>query len=375
MQSRRLARSTEFRVRGEVEEGRGDSTLGSDSEHTAPTLHPGSSRSLAKGSWRAQGPGMCEEAGEGCCFLAPTPPRFNAEHNESATACMQQLRVGFPSLPALCAGEGDARLNICAGVRQAITCQGGHDSCIDSELGAMPQRQAVAHYLDAPRISDRNINVHVSDADIARDAGPSLATYTGQGTFQRQRTGREHARCGAGRAVVPEGVKAAAAAAGARSERQRETQATEQENAEQVAGDGEVIGRGQDRERTGSMRPGLGEQQGARRRRKVRKMRLKRPVLAGSGCTALPATQVVRWFLASGRRDRGSLEGFVPGRGMETLCCKVGGGLCSGGNGRDPSCSRLLEESKETCRGLGRPVADDREGVIPGGPVSRMPVC
>eukprot|EP00439_Symbiodinium_sp_Y106_P054973 s144_g7.t1 len=114
---------------------------------------------------------MCEEAGAGCSFLAPTPPYFNAEHNE-------QLRVGSPSFPALCAGERDARLNIGAGVRQAITCQGGHDSCIDGELGAMPQRQAVAHCLNAPRITAGNINIHVSDADVAGDAGPSLTTYT-----------------------------------------------------------------------------------------------------------------------------------------------------------------------------------------------------
>ena len=39
---------------------------------------------------------MCEEAGAGCSFLAPTPLYFNAEHNE-------QLRVGSPSFPALCA--------------------------------------------------------------------------------------------------------------------------------------------------------------------------------------------------------------------------------------------------------------------------------
>jgi len=33
---------------------------------------------------------------------------------------------------------------------------------------------------------------------------------------------------------------------------------------------------------------------------------------------------------------------------------KDDGGLCSGSNGLDPSCIRLMGESKETCRGFGR---------------------
>ena len=86
-----------------------------------------------------------KEADERGCFLAPTPPCFNAKHDESATSSADEFRVGFPCFPSLCAGKRDAWLKISTGVRQH-----------QQRASASWARQAVANDLDATGIADWN---------------------------------------------------------------------------------------------------------------------------------------------------------------------------------------------------------------------------
>ena len=80
---------------------------------------------------------------------------------------------------------------------------------------------------------------------------------------------------------------------------ERQAQPAQEENPEQRARDREVVRSGEDGYGTGSVRSGLGKQQGTRRRGKVRKMRLKRVLITSSGSSALPASQVVGRFVRS----------------------------------------------------------------------------
>ena len=58
----------------------------------------------------------------------------------------------------------------------------------------MPEGQAIAHDLDPSGVADRHINVHVSDANIARNTRSGLATDTGKGMLERQRPSRKNTR-------------------------------------------------------------------------------------------------------------------------------------------------------------------------------------
>ena len=113
--------SAGFRVGRDVEEGCCYCALSRHSQHTAPSLHPSSSRSLL--------------ALRVLVRKAPTPPCFNAKHDESATSSADEFGVGFPCFPSLGAGERDAWLKISSGVRQAVARERGHDRGINSELG------------------------------------------------------------------------------------------------------------------------------------------------------------------------------------------------------------------------------------------------
>ena len=136
----------------------------------------------------------------------------------------------------------------------------------------MPKGQAIAHDLDPPGVADGHSNVHVSDANIARNTRSGLAADVAQA------------------ARFPQRVKAVAAAASAGAERQGKAQPSKQQDPELCAGDRDIVGGGEDRKHTAGVWAGLREQQGTGRRRKVSKVRLERALVAGSASLALPAT-------------------------------------------------------------------------------------
>ena len=91
------------------------------------------------------GVGVGREVEEGCCNSTL------GSHNQHTApfASAEEFGVGIPSFPSLCAAERDAWLKINIGERQVVTRERGRG--IYSELGAMPQRQAVATGRDVHR--------------------------------------------------------------------------------------------------------------------------------------------------------------------------------------------------------------------------------
>ena len=226
--------------------------------------------------------GLREKSEEGRGFLTPAPSSFYAENDKAAAASTKQLRIGVPALALRRAGQSNARLRIGSGLRLALAHERGDQCRIDGELSSVPEGRAIAHDLDPSGVADRHINVHVSDANIARNTRSGLATDAGKGMLERQRPSRKNTRGGTGGSVVTQRVEAAAAAASAGAERQGKAQPSKQQDPELRAGDGDIVRSGQDREHTAGVWPGLGEQQGTRRGRKVSKVRLERALVAGS---------------------------------------------------------------------------------------------
>ena len=142
-------------------------------------------------------------------------------------------------------------LRIGRGLRLAVARERGDQCRINSELSSVPEGQAIAHDLDLSGVADRHINVHVSDANIARNTRSGLATDTGKGMLERQRPSRKNTRGGTGGSVVTQRVvEAVAAAASAGAERQGKAQPSKQQDPELCAGDGDIVRSGEDCEHT-----------------------------------------------------------------------------------------------------------------------------
>eukprot|EP00439_Symbiodinium_sp_Y106_P008399 s6921_g1.t1 len=69
-------------------------------------------------------------------------------------------------------------LGLCAGVRFAVPKKGADKRSIDGELGAVPEREAVAYDLDAPGVVDGHIKVHGRQS-MARSTGTAREARAG----------------------------------------------------------------------------------------------------------------------------------------------------------------------------------------------------
>ena len=119
--------------------------------------------------------------------------------------------------------HGGCGAGIRARPRGASSGDRADDRCIDRELGAVPQGQAVGEYLDATCITDRYIDVHVANPNIPGYLCSGLATDASNSMLQRKSSGGKQDGCGAGRAMVAELVQASVEGARARSTRQGES--------------------------------------------------------------------------------------------------------------------------------------------------------
>ena len=245
MQSGWVTSSTELCGCRKLEQRSGEGSLRGNGEDTTPTVHPSGLSSAAHGDRCAGSAGLREKSEEGRGFLTPAPSSFNAENDKAAAASTEQLRIGVPALALRRAGQRNARLRIGRGLWLAVARERGDQCRINSELSSVPEGQAIAHDLDLSGVADRHINVHVSDANIARNTRSGLATDTGKGMLERQRPSRKNTRGGTGGSVVTQRVvEAVAAAASAGAERQGK------QDPELCAGDGDIVRSGEDREHT-----------------------------------------------------------------------------------------------------------------------------
>ena len=174
--------------------------------------------------------------------------------------------------------------------------------------------------------------------------------------------------------MVPIGVQRATAGTVAGAEWQRQAQAAKEQNPEERTGHGEFVSRAEDGEDPRSMGPSLREQQRSGRGGKFRKVRLKRALVASTGCPALPAAQEVLRLVFTVSGDGVVHERLSPGRGLKPLCVQVSRGLHRCREGRQMLSAGVTQQGKEAGRdGWGRRV-DDQQCVHPSGPVRRMPV-
>ena len=209
VQSGRVTSSTELCGCRKLEQRSREGSLRGNGEDATPTVHPSGLSSAAHGDRCAGSAGLREKSEEGRGFLTPAPSSFNAETDKAAAASTKQLRIGVPALALRRAGQSNARLRIGSGLRLALARERGDQCRIDGELSSVPEGQAIAHDLDPSGVADRHINVHVSDANIARNTRSGLATDTGKGMLERQRPSRKDTRGGTGGSVVTQRVEAA----------------------------------------------------------------------------------------------------------------------------------------------------------------------
>ena len=112
-----------------------------------------------------------------------TEPPANLDPDNDETRPSRARKLGVCLAPLATSGGLD-----CPGNRT-------DDGCINRELRPVPKGQAVRDDLNATRVADRNIDVHVSEPDVAcnaraalpADAGDRVLKWEGSG---RQRTGR-----------------------------------------------------------------------------------------------------------------------------------------------------------------------------------------
>ena len=101
-----------------------------------------------------------------CTVSVPNLP-LDTDNDEAAPPCSGEFWVGVVSLPVRGGRDSAAWLDIGAGVGLAEPRKGRHDSGIEGELGPVPEGETVRDNFDAPRVSDRHIDTHVCEADVA----------------------------------------------------------------------------------------------------------------------------------------------------------------------------------------------------------------
>ena len=117
---------------------------------------PGCLCSRAERSRRGRGAGSREQAEEGGGFGVPRP-------DQAVPPAAVKLGVSLPALaPGSCA-HSSAWLGLCA-----VPRNGADKRSIDGELGALPEREAVAYDLG---VVDGHINVHGRQSNVATNAG------------------------------------------------------------------------------------------------------------------------------------------------------------------------------------------------------------
>ena len=99
----------------------------------------------------------------------------------------RELGVSLSPFAAGGGVDGSARAGVGARLWLAGARDRADDCGIERELRSVPERKVVVDDLDAPRVAHRDVDVHVSDPDVARNACASLPTDAGDGMLERIR--------------------------------------------------------------------------------------------------------------------------------------------------------------------------------------------
>ena len=185
VQSGWVTSSTELSGGRKLKERSCEGSLRGNREDATPAVHPSGLSSAAHGGMGTGCSGLGEKSKECRGFLTPTPTCFKAEDDKAAAAGTEQLRIRVPPLALCRAGKRNSRLRVGCGLWRAVAREWGDECRINGELSSVPEGQAIAHDLNPPGVADRNINVHVSDTNIARDSSAGFAADAGEGVLER----------------------------------------------------------------------------------------------------------------------------------------------------------------------------------------------
>eukprot|EP00439_Symbiodinium_sp_Y106_P061712 s988_g9.t1 len=117
--------------------------------------------------------GSHQQPEEGGGFLTPLASNRDAEDDEAAVACTEQLGVSLPAFALRCSGQSNPRLCIGFRMQQAFMQKQGDKSSI---YGGRPLHTTlIRFFFFPPCVADGHINVHVSDANIACDTASGFA--------------------------------------------------------------------------------------------------------------------------------------------------------------------------------------------------------
>ena len=219
-------------TRRQLEQRRREGAHGGDSQDAGPALDPSCTCSSPERRREAGRTVSCQVAEEGGSFRSEAPAYLDPNNDEARPSRARELGVSLSPFAAGGGVDGSARAGVGARLRLAGARDRADDCGIERELRSVPERQAVGDDLDAPRVAHRDVDVHVSVPDVACNARASLPTDAGDGMFERKGSRCQDTGRSARRAVVTQRVEAAAAAADARRQGERQRQASQQEHPE-----------------------------------------------------------------------------------------------------------------------------------------------
>ena len=96
----------------QLEQGRGEGTLGRNSLERRPSRHPGGLSRWSELRWDGGGSLAGQEAKEGGCFGAKAPTHFQANDDQAAPPGAEEFGVRAVSLAPRCHGDRAPRLDI-----------------------------------------------------------------------------------------------------------------------------------------------------------------------------------------------------------------------------------------------------------------------
>ena len=272
-------------VGGELAEARSERSLRCDCEHLPPPapVRGCDRRALRRGAGESSA--LRDAVEEGLSLLAPSPSNFEGQHRQTTPPGSLKLRVGYPMLALGSGSQGEAGLVVGARSAAPVSPQRADERHINRYLHASKGRESMRDDLEPAPVGQWQAEVQVAEEDVGRDPSSRLPADARRCALQGASAADQHTGCGAGCPVVSELVEGAAAAAGSGFKWQWEAQAPQEHAAEGVILQRELLARWQRREREAAAWPSLGEQQSPRRSVKVRKERLKGPLIqAGTSC-------------------------------------------------------------------------------------------
>jgi len=184
VQSWRRASSTKLRLEGELQERGRERTLRRNGDEATPAENP---CGLGGGADSGRGTGCTrpgEEADKGGGFLSPASANLESENDKATASAAVKLGVCLPAFASRRIADGPTWVVVGSVMRAAISGNRADERSVNGKLCAVPQWEAVADNLDAPRIVDRHIDVHCGQRDVAPDTSPGFLADACDGALE-----------------------------------------------------------------------------------------------------------------------------------------------------------------------------------------------